>query len=59
VYIAIGCYPGVVHDFKLYKEAVGGGVDEVVLIQADVGCLGMEKPRPNSETPKRRASCAL
>ncbi|MDR2600837.1 MAG: hypothetical protein LBC53_00035 [Spirochaetaceae bacterium] len=40
------------HDFKIYKDAVGKPVHKSIRIDADLGYPGIEKPRPNSRTPK-------
>jgi hypothetical protein len=42
---------GGVHDFKLYKDSIGKGVDESILIQADSGYPGIAALRPNSKIP--------
>ena len=42
---------GRVHDFKLYKGSIGKGVGESILIQADVGYLGIAALHPNSKIP--------
>ena len=44
---------GNVHDFKLYKDSRGARVDESILIQADLGYLGIEAFHPNSQIPKK------
>ena len=42
---------GSVHDFKLYKETIGSNVDESIVVQADLGYLGIEKLHANSLIP--------
>ena len=32
---------GSVHDFRLYKETIGGAVDQFIGIDADLGYLGL------------------
>jgi hypothetical protein len=44
---------GSVRDFKLYKDSIGEGVDESILIQADLGYLGIEALHPNCRIPKK------
>ena len=44
---------GSVHDFKMYKDTIGEGVNECILLQADLGYLGIEKLHVNSEIPKK------
>jgi len=39
------------HDFKLYKDTIGKSVDESILIQGDLGYLGIEKLHKNSLIP--------
>ena len=42
---------GSVHDFKLYKDTVGKNVDESIVVQTDLGYLGIEKLHANSLIP--------
>ena len=42
---------GSVHDFKLYKDTVGKNVSESILVQTDLGYLGIEKLHKNSLIP--------
>ena len=42
---------GSVHDFKLYKDTVGKNVDETIVVQTDLGYLGIEKLHANSLIP--------
>jgi hypothetical protein len=35
------------------KDPMGSGVDEAMVIQADLGYLGIEKPHRNSQIPKK------
>jgi len=42
---------GSMHDFKLYKETIGKNVDESILMQTDLGYLGIEKLHANSLIP--------
>ena len=42
---------GSVHDFKLYKDTIGDDVDESIMIQADLGYLGIDKLHANSMIP--------
>jgi hypothetical protein len=46
---------GSVHDFQVYKDTVGKGVDESILIQVDLGYLGIEKLHENSQIPKKES----
>ena len=39
------------HDFKLYKDTVGKNVDEAIIVQTDLGYLGIEKLHTNSLIP--------
>ena len=39
------------HDFKLYKETVGENVHESILVQTDLGYLGIEKLHKNCLLP--------
>jgi len=40
-----------VHDFKLYKDTIGKNVDESILVQTDLGYLGIEQLHTNSLIP--------
>ena len=42
---------GSVHDFALYKETVGKNVDESILVQTDLGYLGIGLLHKNSIIP--------
>ena len=42
---------GSMHDFKLYKETIGKNVDESILMQTDLGYLGIEKLHANCLLP--------
>src|SRR5215469_12592322 len=42
---------GSVHDFKLFKDTIGKNIDESILAQTDLGCLGIEKLHINSLIP--------
>jgi hypothetical protein len=42
---------GSVHDFKLYKDSIGKNVDESILVQTDLGYLGIEQLHMNSLIP--------
>jgi hypothetical protein len=44
---------GSVHDFQTYKDTIGKGVNESILIRADLGYLGIEKLHGNSLIPKK------
>jgi hypothetical protein len=44
---------GSVHDFKLFKDTIGKGVDPSILIQADLGYLGIGGLHANSQIPKK------
>jgi len=46
---------GGVHDFKLYKDTVGKNVDESIIMQTDLGYLGIEKLHANSEVPYKES----
>jgi hypothetical protein len=46
---------GSIHDFQVYKDTIGKGVNESVLIQADLGYLGIEKLHENSQIPKKES----
>ena len=46
---------GSVHDFKMYKDTVGKKVDESIMIQADLGYLGIEKLHSNSMLPVKES----
>lgn len=38
---------------KAYKDSTGKSVHKSIRIDADLGCLGIGKPRLNSRTPKK------
>jgi len=42
---------GSVHDFKLYKNTIGKNIDESILVQTDLGYLGIEQLHPNCLIP--------
>jgi hypothetical protein len=42
---------GSVHDFKLYKNTIGKKIDASILVQTDLGYLGIEKLHENSLIP--------
>jgi len=42
---------GSVHDFKLYKDTIGKNIDESILVQTDLGYLGIEQLHENSLIP--------
>jgi hypothetical protein len=42
---------GSVHDFKLFKDTIGKAVDQTILIQADLGYLGIHDFHANSQIP--------
>jgi hypothetical protein len=42
---------GSVHDFNLYKDTIGKNIDESIVIQTDLGYLGIEKLHANSLLP--------
>jgi hypothetical protein len=44
---------GSVHDFKLYKDSIGKNVGESIMMQTDLGYLGIEKLHVNSLIPKK------
>jgi hypothetical protein len=46
---------GSVHDFQVYKDTVGKGVNETILIQADLGYLGIGKLHENSQIPNKES----
>jgi hypothetical protein len=46
---------GSIHDFQVYKDTVGKGVNESILIRADLGYLGIEKLHENSRMPKKES----
>ncbi|GHV08208.1 IS5 family transposase [Spirochaetia bacterium] len=46
---------GSVHDFKLFKNTIGKMVDPSILIQADLGYLGIENHHANSQIPKKES----
>ena len=39
------------HDFKLFKDSIGKNVDESILMQTDLGYLGIEKLHTNILIP--------
>lgn len=39
------------HDFNLFKVSIGKKVDESIMLQADLGYLGIEKLHANSLLP--------
>jgi len=44
-----------VHDFKLYKDTIGKNVDESILLQTDLGYLGIEKLHKNILIPLKES----
>ena len=46
---------GSVHDFKLYKDTVGKDVGGSIIMQADLGYLGIGKLHANSEVPYKES----
>ena len=50
--IAEGC--GKTHDFKLYKDTIGGGVLGTIKAQGDSGYQGIAGIHGNSGTPKKK-----
>jgi hypothetical protein len=44
---------GSVHNFQVYKEAIGKSVKASILIRTDLGYLGIEKLHENSQIPKK------
>ena len=42
---------GSVHDFKLYKDTIGEGIDESIMVYADLGYLGINNLHTNSLIP--------
>jgi hypothetical protein len=40
-----------VHDFKLYKDTIGNKVDESIVLQTDLGYLGIESFHTNCLIP--------
>jgi hypothetical protein len=44
---------GSVHDFRLFKGTVGKGVEPSILIQADLGYLGIGGLHASSQIPKK------
>jgi len=46
---------GSTHDFKIYKDTIGQSVNGSILIQADLGYLGIEKLHENSQIPKKES----
>ena len=53
--IAIYQDAGKTHDFQMYKDSVGSGVQKAIKIQADSGFQGIGKVHANSETPKKKS----
>jgi len=45
---------GKTHDFKLYKDTIGGRVLENIKAQMDSGYQGIAEIHKNSETPKKK-----
>jgi len=45
---------GKTHDFKLYKDTIGGHVRDSIKEQMDSGYQGIAKIHRNSETPKKK-----
>ena len=41
------------HDFKLYKDTIGGRILESIKAQMDSGYQGVSEIHKNSETPKK------
>jgi hypothetical protein len=46
---------GSIHDFQMYKDTVGKGVNKSILIRADLGYLGIKKLHENSRIPKKES----
>ena len=46
---------GSVHDFTLYKDTIGKNVDESIIIQADLGYLGIKKEHAHSQIPYKES----
>jgi hypothetical protein len=51
----VGEAKGSVHDFHVYKDTIGKDVRDSILIQADLGYLGIEKLHKNSRIPKKES----
>jgi hypothetical protein len=51
--LAVSEAKGSVHDFQMYKDTIGKGIDKSILIRADLGYLGIEKLHENSQIPKK------
>ena len=51
IIIDINQAKGSVHDFKLYTDTIGKNVDESIIIQIDLGYLGIEKLHSNCLIP--------
>ena len=45
---------GKTHDFKLYKDTIGGRVLDSIKAQMDSGYQGISEIHKNSETPKKK-----
>ena len=45
---------GKTHDFKLYKDTIGGRILTSIKAQADSGYQGIAELHRNSETPKKK-----
>ena len=45
---------GRTHDFKLYKDTIGGRVLDSIKAQMDSGYQGISEIHKNSETPKKK-----
>jgi hypothetical protein len=43
------------HDFTLYKDTIGKDVDTSIIIQTDLGYLGIEKLHANSQVPYKES----
>jgi len=46
---------GGVHDFKLYRDTIGKNVAGSIIIQTDLGYLGIEKLHTNSQVPYKES----
>ena len=46
---------GSVHDFSLYKNTIGKNVDKSIVLQTDLGFLGIEKLHENSLLPVKES----
>ena len=46
---------GSVHDFKLGKDIIGKNVDGSIIVQADLGYLGIKKQHANSHVPYKES----